>query len=104
MADSNAAGGTSGLTDNAAGAIAYFTFIPAVLFLVTEPYNKSSYVRFHAWQSILLFFGAFGVFVDHDLVFERKLVGVDSLIAGMADPTDIGWPMIMVAMAGDHKQ
>jgi uncharacterized membrane protein len=61
MADSNAAGGTSGLSDNAAGAIAYFTFIPAVFFLVTEPYNKNSYVRFHAWQSILFFFGAFGV-------------------------------------------
>jgi hypothetical protein len=51
-----------------------------------------------------LFFGAFGVFVDHDLVFERKLAGVDSLIARMADPTDIGGTMIMVAMAGDHKQ
>jgi uncharacterized membrane protein len=61
MADSNAAGGTSGLSDSAAGAIAYFTFIPAVFFLVSEPYNKSSFVRFHAWQSILLFFAAFGV-------------------------------------------
>ena len=61
MADLNAAGGTSGLSDNAAGAIAYFTFIPAVFFLVAEPYSKNSYVRFHAWQSILLFFGAFGV-------------------------------------------
>jgi uncharacterized membrane protein len=61
MADSNAAGGTSGLSDSAAGAIAYFTFIPAVFFLVSEPYNKSSFVRFHAWPSILLFFAAFGV-------------------------------------------
>ena len=54
MADSNAAGGATGLSDNAAGAIAYLTFIPAVLFLVMEPYNRNSYIRFHAWQSILL--------------------------------------------------
>jgi uncharacterized membrane protein len=44
----------SGLSDNAAGAIAYITFIPAIVFLVLPPYNASSYVRFHAWQSILM--------------------------------------------------
>jgi uncharacterized membrane protein len=49
------------LSDHAAGAIAYLTFVPAILFLVLEPYKKSSYVRFHSWQSILLFVGAFGV-------------------------------------------
>jgi uncharacterized membrane protein len=44
----------SGFSDNAIGAIAYITFVPAIAFLVLRPYNKSSYVRFHAWQSILL--------------------------------------------------
>ena len=44
-----------GLSENAAGAIAYITFIPAILFLAMEPYNRSSFVRFHSWQSI--FFG-----------------------------------------------
>jgi len=44
----------SGLSDNAAGAIAYITIIPAIVFLVMPPYNSSPYVRFHAWQSILL--------------------------------------------------
>ena len=43
-----------GLTDNAAGAIAYITIVPAIVFLVLPPYNASSYVRFHAWQSIFL--------------------------------------------------
>jgi uncharacterized membrane protein len=45
----------SGLSDTAAGVIAYITIIPAIIFLVMEPYNRSSFVRFHAWQSI--FFG-----------------------------------------------
>ena len=44
----------SGLSDNAAGAIAYITIIPAIVFLVMEPYNRSPYVKFHAWQSLFL--------------------------------------------------
>ena len=49
----------SGLSDNAAGALAYFTFIPAVVFLIVEPFNKNPYVRFHSWQCILLSISAF---------------------------------------------
>lgn len=46
---------------NAAGAISYFTFIPAVAFLLVPPYKESQCVRFHAWQSILLCIVAFAV-------------------------------------------
>jgi uncharacterized membrane protein len=42
----------SGLADNVAGMLAYFTIIPAIVFLVLEPYNRSRFVRFHAWQSV----------------------------------------------------
>jgi uncharacterized membrane protein len=45
----------SGLADNVAGMLAYVTFIPAIIFLVTEPYNKSRFIRFHSFQSIFLF-------------------------------------------------
>jgi uncharacterized membrane protein len=45
----------SGLSDNAPGGIAYLTIIPAIVFLIIEPFKKSSYVRFHAWQSIFFF-------------------------------------------------
>jgi uncharacterized membrane protein len=51
----------SGLSDNAAGALAYVTIIPAIVFLVVEPYNRNSYVRFHSWQSIFLGIVAFVV-------------------------------------------
>jgi len=43
-----------GLTDNVAGMLAYVTFIPAIIFLVIEPYNRSRFIRFHAFQSIFL--------------------------------------------------
>lgn len=45
---------SGGLSETAAGVIAYLTIIPAIIFLATEPYNRSSFVRFHSWQSIFL--------------------------------------------------
>ncbi len=45
----------SGLSDNAAGGIAYLTVIPAIVFLIIEPFKRSSFVRFQAWQSIFFF-------------------------------------------------
>jgi uncharacterized membrane protein len=44
----------TGISDNGAGALAYVTVVPAIVFLFLPPYNASSYVRFHAWQSIFL--------------------------------------------------
>jgi len=46
------------MTDNVAGMLAYVTIIPAILFLVIEPYNKSRFVRFHSFQNIFLHVGA----------------------------------------------
>lgn len=43
-----------GLPDNTAGALAYLTIIPAIIFLVSDGYNKRSFIRFHAFQSIFL--------------------------------------------------
>ena len=45
---------TTGLSTNTAAALAYITFIPAVIFLVIEPYKRNTYIRFHAWQCIVL--------------------------------------------------
>jgi uncharacterized membrane protein len=45
-----AAGG--GMEPNVAGALAYVTVIPAIIFLVVEPYNKNKFIRFHSFQSI----------------------------------------------------
>jgi uncharacterized membrane protein len=50
---------SSGLADNVAAAIAYITIIPAIVFLVLEPYNRIPLVRFHAFQCIGLAVVAF---------------------------------------------
>ena len=40
------------LSDNAASALAYVTFIPAVIFLVLAPYNQKPVIKFHAIQEL----------------------------------------------------
>jgi uncharacterized membrane protein len=44
----------TGLEPNVAGALAYVTVIPAIIFLVVEPYNRDKFIRFHSFQSIFL--------------------------------------------------
>lgn len=41
-----------GLADNVAGGLAYITIIPAIIFLVVEPYSKNKFVKFHAFQCL----------------------------------------------------
>jgi uncharacterized membrane protein len=42
----------AGLEDNVAGALAYVTIIPAIVFLVLEPFNRRRFVRFHSFQCL----------------------------------------------------
>jgi uncharacterized membrane protein len=51
----------SGMADNVAGMLAYVTFIPAIIFLVTPPYNQSRFVRFHSYQSIFFCVAVFAI-------------------------------------------
>lgn len=49
-----AASGAPGMADNVAGMLAYVTIIPAIVFLVVEPYNKNRFIRFHAFQCLFV--------------------------------------------------
>ena len=40
-------------SENVAGALAYFTFVPAIIFLLRAPYNGNRFVRFHSVQCVL---------------------------------------------------
>jgi uncharacterized membrane protein len=42
-----------GLPQSLAGGLAYLTFIPAIIFLLVEPYKKNRFVRFHSNQCLL---------------------------------------------------
>lgn len=81
-----------GLSETAAGVIAYITVIPAIIFLALEPYNRSSFVRFHSWQSI--FFGI-AVFAANIILGLIPILGWIILV-----PLSLGflilWILVMV--------
>lgn len=46
------------LPETVAGALAYCTIIPAIVFLLVEPYSKNRFVRFHSFQCVGLWLAA----------------------------------------------
>src|SRR4051794_22799825 len=67
------AASAGGLTDNVAGALCYVLgILTGIIFLVLAPYNKSKFVRFHAFQAIF-FHLAFIVLYIVDTVFALAL-------------------------------
>jgi uncharacterized membrane protein len=78
----------TGLTDNVAGALAYVTIIPAIVFLVLEPFNKKRFVRFHSFQC--LFFAAAWIVLEIALAFFGHIP-----FLGWA--TVLLWPLIGLA-------
>ncbi len=67
---------SAGLPDNLAGALAYFTFVPAVIFLVLEPYNKSRFIRFHAFQCLFLTAALFAVGIVLAIIASIPFIGL----------------------------
>lgn len=47
-----AQGNVGALPRTIAGALAYFTIIPAIIFLLVEPYKRDRFLRFHSFQCI----------------------------------------------------
>lgn len=76
----------AGLSDNAAGAIAYLTIIPAILFLVLEPYNRKPFVKFHAFQCL-------GIAVTG---FCLGIIGIIPILGWIV--FIVGWVVLMVTI------
>jgi uncharacterized membrane protein len=66
----------TGLSDDAASGIAYLTFIPAIIFLATAPYNQKRLIRFHSWQSIFLTVAWFVVIVGLHIISMVPFLGL----------------------------
>ena len=47
------------IPENIAGAVAYITILPAIVFLVLEPFRRNIFVRFHAFQHLFLWIAGF---------------------------------------------
>ena len=78
----------TGLSENAASGLAYVTFIPAIVFLVTPPYNQSQNIRFHSWQSIFLTIACIVVDVALTVLLQLPFFGFMTLAL---------WPLVGLA-------
>lgn len=81
--------GQTGLSDNAAGGLAYVTVIPAILFLALAPYNRNSFVRFHAWQSIFFTIACFALDIALIVLGRIPFLGFMTLFL---------WPLVGLAI------
>lgn len=72
----------SGLSDNAAGGLAYITIIPAIIFLIVAPYNRNRFIRFHSWQCIFLAVAWIVVYVGLTILGRIPGVGLLDLVIG----------------------
>jgi uncharacterized membrane protein len=73
MAAGPALRATAGSSDNILGAVAYVTIIPAIVFLLVEPFKKNRFIRFHAFQCIFLVIATLALVIALKLVFTLLL-------------------------------
>ena len=82
------------LEENVAGLLAYITFIPAIVFLVIEPYNRNRFVRFHSFQS--LFFHVAVVVLEIALVMLSGILHLIPVMGWMV--AALLWPLLGLAI------
>ena len=72
----------AGLTDNVAGALAYVTIIPAIVFLVLEPYNRRRFIRFHSFQCLFFAVAWTAVWIALSIVAHVPFFGWATMLVG----------------------
>ncbi|HLV86288.1 MAG TPA: DUF4870 domain-containing protein [Candidatus Sulfotelmatobacter sp.] len=83
-----AAATAGGMTDNVAGMLAYVTIIPAIVFLVMEPYNRNRFVRFHAFQNIFFCIAWIVLWIALSIVAHIPILGWLTILI---------WPLVGLA-------
>lgn len=78
----------AGLADNVAGMLAYITIIPAILFLVMEPYNRRPFIRFHAFQCLFTAAAWFAVSIVLGIIASMPVIGLIMFVV---------WPLFGLA-------
>jgi uncharacterized membrane protein len=68
--------------DRAVAALAYLTLVPAAVLLFLPGYRHSKFVRFHAWQSVLLW-GAFCLLTIVSLFLSNVTAAMMFLLFGI---------------------
>lgn len=82
------AGSGAGMADNVAGMLAYVTIIPAIIFLVMEPYNKNRFIRFHAFQCLFFAVAWTALWIVLNIVVHIPFLGWLTILL---------WPLVGLA-------
>lgn len=82
---------SAGQDDNIMGALAYLA-IPAIIFLIVEPYKNNRFIRFHSFQSLFLLAASFTLQIVLGVLSAMlSVIGIGFLIA-------ILWPFVSLAI------
>ena len=76
------------MPDNIAGMIAYITIVPAIIFLVMEPYNKSRFVRFHSFQCLFFAVAWTVLWIGLNIIVHIPILGWLTILI---------WPLVGLA-------
>ncbi len=68
--------------------LAYVTIIPAIVFLVLEPYNKNRFIRFHSFQSIFFSVAWTVLWIGLNIVAHIPILGWLTILI---------WPLVGLA-------
>ena len=82
------------MAENVAGLLAYLTFIPAIIFLLVEPYNRNRFVRFHSFQC--LFTCGAVIVLDVALAILSSILHLVPVLGWLI--TAIFWPLYGLAL------
>jgi uncharacterized membrane protein len=88
------AAASGGLPPNVAGALAYFTIIPPIIFLVVEPFNKDRFIRFHSFQSLFLAAAMFVAMIG--LMIVSFIIGMIPVVGTIV--AILMWPLVSLCM------
>lgn len=70
--------------DNLMGALAYVTIIPAIVFLLIEPYKHNRFIRFHSFQCIFFTLAAIALNIGTTILsVVLSFVGGIGILLGM---------------------
>jgi uncharacterized membrane protein len=98
-APAKAPAAAGGLADNVAGMLAYVTIIPAIIFLVMEPYNKNKFVRFHSFQCLFLAVASIAVSIALSIISVVPVIGwAIGLLIGLVLPLAflVLWVLLLI--------
>ena len=90
------------IEENIAGMLAYFTIIPAIIFLLIEPYNRNRFVRFHSFQCLFTCAALIVLHVGLSIV-SYALPLVMFPIWGLLGLTELALWVLLVIKAYQHQ-